>query len=94
MSTRFKTVAAAFHKLNVLDFSYHLVLLFLLPGGPAPAPAPPAPASQPPFLLDGLSSQPLFNDIAAAGEAVADQFLNMSLFLNRAVKLQTSIDCS
>uniref|UniRef100_A0A671XV56 AP-1 complex subunit gamma n=1 Tax=Sparus aurata TaxID=8175 RepID=A0A671XV56_SPAAU len=34
--------------------------------GPAPAPAPSVPTSQPPFLLDGLSSQPLFNDIAAA----------------------------
>ncbi|KPP72386.1 hypothetical protein Z043_108617, partial [Scleropages formosus] len=30
----------------------------------APTPAPPIPMSQPPFLLDGLSSQPLFNDIA------------------------------
>lgn len=39
-----------------------------LPGGPAPAPAPSVPSSQPPFLLDGLSSPPLFNDIAAAGE--------------------------
>ncbi|XP_061883938.1 AP-1 complex subunit gamma-1 isoform X2 [Entelurus aequoreus] len=38
-----------------------------LSGAPAPAPTPSAPASQPPFLLDGLSSQPLFNDIAAAG---------------------------
>uniref|UniRef100_A0A671XUJ7 AP-1 complex subunit gamma n=1 Tax=Sparus aurata TaxID=8175 RepID=A0A671XUJ7_SPAAU len=37
-----------------------------LSGGPAPAPAPSVPTSQPPFLLDGLSSQPLFNDIAAA----------------------------
>uniref|UniRef100_A0AAZ3S816 AP-1 complex subunit gamma n=1 Tax=Oncorhynchus tshawytscha TaxID=74940 RepID=A0AAZ3S816_ONCTS len=31
-----------------------------------PAPAPSVPISQPPFLLDGLSSQPLFNDISAA----------------------------
>uniref|UniRef100_A0A1A8P6D0 AP-1 complex subunit gamma n=1 Tax=Nothobranchius pienaari TaxID=704102 RepID=A0A1A8P6D0_9TELE len=38
-----------------------------LSGGPAPTPAPSVPTSQPPFLLDGLSSQPLFNDIAAAG---------------------------
>ncbi|XP_047219123.1 AP-1 complex subunit gamma-1 isoform X1 [Girardinichthys multiradiatus] len=38
-----------------------------LTGGPAPVPAPSVPTSQPPFLLDGLSSQPLFNDIAAAG---------------------------
>ncbi|MBN3319813.1 AP1G1 protein, partial [Atractosteus spatula] len=36
-----------------------------LSGGPAPAPVPPISMSQPPFLLDGLSSQPLFNDIAA-----------------------------
>uniref|UniRef100_A0A674E1K8 AP-1 complex subunit gamma n=1 Tax=Salmo trutta TaxID=8032 RepID=A0A674E1K8_SALTR len=35
-----------------------------LSGGPAPAPS--VPLSQPPFLLDGLSSQPLFNDISAA----------------------------
>uniref|UniRef100_A0A4W5LMF3 AP-1 complex subunit gamma n=1 Tax=Hucho hucho TaxID=62062 RepID=A0A4W5LMF3_9TELE len=35
-----------------------------LSGGPAPAPS--VPVSQPPFLLDGLSSQPLFNDISAA----------------------------
>uniref|UniRef100_A0A674ESY7 AP-1 complex subunit gamma n=1 Tax=Salmo trutta TaxID=8032 RepID=A0A674ESY7_SALTR len=35
-----------------------------LSGGPAPAPS--VPISQPPFLLDGLSSQPLFNDISAA----------------------------
>ncbi|TNN87529.1 AP-1 complex subunit gamma-1 [Liparis tanakae] len=33
-----------------------------LSGGPAPS----VPTSQPSFLLDGLSSQPLFNDIAAA----------------------------
>uniref|UniRef100_A0AAQ5X297 AP-1 complex subunit gamma n=1 Tax=Amphiprion ocellaris TaxID=80972 RepID=A0AAQ5X297_AMPOC len=38
-----------------------------LSGGPPPAPAPSVPTSQPSFLLDGLSSQPLFNDIAAAG---------------------------
>uniref|UniRef100_A0A6Q2X353 AP-1 complex subunit gamma n=2 Tax=Esox lucius TaxID=8010 RepID=A0A6Q2X353_ESOLU len=36
-----------------------------LSGGPAPAPVPSVPVSQPPFLLDGLSSQPLFTDIAA-----------------------------
>lgn len=40
-----------------------------LPGGPTPAPAPSVPSSQPPFLLDGLSSPPIFNDIAAAGES-------------------------
>uniref|UniRef100_A0A674KA12 AP-1 complex subunit gamma n=1 Tax=Terrapene triunguis TaxID=2587831 RepID=A0A674KA12_9SAUR len=34
-----------------------------LTASPAPVPAPQI--SQPPFLLDGLSSQPLFNDIAA-----------------------------
>uniref|UniRef100_A0A8B9I1B7 AP-1 complex subunit gamma n=1 Tax=Astyanax mexicanus TaxID=7994 RepID=A0A8B9I1B7_ASTMX len=34
-------------------------------GGPTPAPAPSVPISQTPFLLDGLSSQPLFNDTAA-----------------------------
>uniref|UniRef100_A0A8C9LC54 AP-1 complex subunit gamma n=1 Tax=Pavo cristatus TaxID=9049 RepID=A0A8C9LC54_PAVCR len=34
-----------------------------LTGSPVSAPAPQI--SQPPFLLDGLSSQPLFNDIAA-----------------------------
>uniref|UniRef100_A0AAY4E2C7 AP-1 complex subunit gamma n=1 Tax=Denticeps clupeoides TaxID=299321 RepID=A0AAY4E2C7_9TELE len=36
-----------------------------LTGAPPPAPAsvPSVPMSQPPFLLDGLSSQPLFNDI-------------------------------
>lgn len=35
-------------------------------GAPAAAPAPASvpQISQPPFLLDGLSSQPLFNDIA------------------------------
>ncbi|KAL0187785.1 hypothetical protein M9458_014884, partial [Cirrhinus mrigala] len=33
--------------------------------GPTPTPAPSVPISQPPFLLDGLTSQPLFNDIAA-----------------------------
>lgn len=42
-------------------------------GGPAPTPAPaPAPAvssTQPAFLLDGLTSQPLFNDIAPAGKS-------------------------
>ncbi|TTL88697.1 AP-1 complex subunit gamma-1 [Bagarius yarrelli] len=37
-----------------------------LSGGPTPVPAPSVPVSQPPFLLDGLSSQPLFNDTAAA----------------------------
>lgn len=37
-----------------------------LSGGPAPTPAPSVPSSQPSFLLDGLSSPPLFNDIAAA----------------------------
>ncbi|KAI4830803.1 hypothetical protein KUCAC02_002410 [Chaenocephalus aceratus] len=37
-----------------------------LSGGPTPAPAPSVPSSQPSFLLDGLSSQPLFNDIATA----------------------------
>uniref|UniRef100_A0A8C8M5J5 AP-1 complex subunit gamma n=1 Tax=Oncorhynchus tshawytscha TaxID=74940 RepID=A0A8C8M5J5_ONCTS len=39
-----------------------------LTGGPTvvPAPAPSVPVSQPPFLLDGLSSQPLFNDTSAA----------------------------
>lgn len=42
----------------------------LFPGGPAPAPAPSVPTSQPSFLLDGLSSQPLFNDIATAGESL------------------------
>lgn len=36
-----------------------------LTGGPAPTPAPSVPMSQPPFLLDGLTSQPLFNDIGA-----------------------------
>uniref|UniRef100_A0A8C2JV72 AP-1 complex subunit gamma n=1 Tax=Cyprinus carpio TaxID=7962 RepID=A0A8C2JV72_CYPCA len=36
-----------------------------LTGGPTPTPAPSVPMSQPPFLLDGLSSQPIFNDIAA-----------------------------
>uniref|UniRef100_A0A2I3GKX6 AP-1 complex subunit gamma n=1 Tax=Nomascus leucogenys TaxID=61853 RepID=A0A2I3GKX6_NOMLE len=38
-----------------------------LTGAPAAAPAPASvpQISQPPFLLDGLSSQPLFNDIAA-----------------------------
>uniref|UniRef100_A0A8B9HWF9 AP-1 complex subunit gamma n=1 Tax=Astyanax mexicanus TaxID=7994 RepID=A0A8B9HWF9_ASTMX len=36
-----------------------------LSGGPTPAPAPSVPISQTPFLLDGLSSQPLFNDTAA-----------------------------
>ncbi|XP_043100168.1 AP-1 complex subunit gamma-1 isoform X2 [Puntigrus tetrazona] len=36
-----------------------------LTGGPTPTPAPSVPMSQPPFLLDGLTSQPLFNDIAA-----------------------------
>ncbi|KAI2662163.1 AP-1 complex subunit gamma-1 [Labeo rohita] len=36
-----------------------------LTGGPTPTPAPSVPISQPPFLLDGLTSQPLFNDIAA-----------------------------
>uniref|UniRef100_A0A669EN97 AP-1 complex subunit gamma n=1 Tax=Oreochromis niloticus TaxID=8128 RepID=A0A669EN97_ORENI len=35
--------------------------------GPAPAPATSVPSSQPAFLLDGLTSPPLFNDIAAAG---------------------------
>uniref|UniRef100_A0A8C7LWZ0 AP-1 complex subunit gamma n=1 Tax=Oncorhynchus mykiss TaxID=8022 RepID=A0A8C7LWZ0_ONCMY len=35
-----------------------------LSGGLAPAPS--VPVSQPPFLLDGLSSQPLFNDTSAA----------------------------
>lgn len=39
-----------------------------LPGGPTPTPAPSVPSSQPSFLLDGLSSPPLFNDVAAAGE--------------------------
>ncbi|TRY97157.1 hypothetical protein DNTS_009642, partial [Danionella cerebrum] len=34
-------------------------------GGSTPTPAPTVPTSQPPFLLDGLTSQPLFNDIAA-----------------------------
>uniref|UniRef100_A0A672NJB5 AP-1 complex subunit gamma n=1 Tax=Sinocyclocheilus grahami TaxID=75366 RepID=A0A672NJB5_SINGR len=33
--------------------------------GPTPTPAPSVTLSQPPFLLDGLASQPLFNDIAA-----------------------------
>lgn len=41
----------------------------LCPGGPTPAPAPSVPTSQPSFLLDGISSQPLFNDIAA-GESL------------------------
>ncbi|XP_016303415.1 AP-1 complex subunit gamma-1-like [Sinocyclocheilus anshuiensis] len=36
-----------------------------LTGGPTPTPAPSVTLSQPPFLLDGLTSQPLFNDIAA-----------------------------
>ncbi|XP_035251981.1 AP-1 complex subunit gamma-1 isoform X1 [Anguilla anguilla] len=38
-----------------------------LSGGPAPPPvaAPPMSVSQPAFLLDGLSSQTLFNDVAA-----------------------------
>lgn len=42
-----------------------LVLGFVL-GAPAAAPTPASvpQISQPPFLLDGLSSQPLFNDIA------------------------------
>lgn len=42
-----------------------LVLGFVL-GAPAAAPTPASvpQITQPPFLLDGLSSQPLFNDIA------------------------------
>uniref|UniRef100_A0A673J111 AP-1 complex subunit gamma n=1 Tax=Sinocyclocheilus rhinocerous TaxID=307959 RepID=A0A673J111_9TELE len=35
-----------------------------LTGGPTPTPAPSVTLSQHPFLLDGLASQPLFNDIA------------------------------
>lgn len=42
----------------------------LPPGGPTPAPAPSVPISQPSFLLDGLSSQPLFNDTAAGRSTV------------------------
>uniref|UniRef100_A0A8C5HWY2 AP-1 complex subunit gamma n=1 Tax=Gouania willdenowi TaxID=441366 RepID=A0A8C5HWY2_GOUWI len=49
-----------------------------LPGGPAPAPAPSVPTSQPTFLLDGISSQPLFNDIAAAGENLFDSLCLLS----------------
>lgn len=47
---------------------------------PAPAPAPSVPTSQPPFLLDGLSSQPLFNDIAAAGETPLVSFALRTTF--------------
>lgn len=50
------------------DKAQSIALPLPLPGGPAPAPAPSVPSSQPSFLLDGLSSPPLFNDVAAAGE--------------------------
>lgn len=53
---------------------------FPLPGGPTPTPAPSVPTSQPSFLLDGLSSQPVFNDIAAAGERV---LLAYELYTNK-----------
>lgn len=46
------------------------------PGSTAPAPAPSVPTSQPSFFLDGFTSQPLFNDIAAAGES---QFLPLTI---------------
>lgn len=54
----------------MVNIWFTMYVVYPFPGGPAPTPAPSVPTSQPSFLLDGLSSQPLFNDIAAAGERV------------------------